>query len=175
MPSLSLLQRLFAYRRWADNELLACLEGLDGRAHGDTREASLRLVHHNHLVDCVFAAHLAGEPHGLASTSPTHTLELHTLRERNGACLDGYARYIDTVAPEALAETLPFIFTDGDAGSMSREEMLLHVLTHSSYHRGEAGRLLAAAGIEPPWDTFAVFLHRSDPARRNLRAAAPAR
>lgn len=175
MPSRTLLQRLFAYRRWADNELLACLEGLDAHTHGVTKDASLRLVHHNHLVDRVFAAHLAGEPHGLASVSATGGLPLHELRECNDANLDWYERYVDIVPPEALAETLPFVFTDADAGSMSREEMLLHVLTHSSYHRGEAGRLLAAAGIEPPWDTFAVFLHRSEPARRELRAGAPAR
>ncbi|AGU49405.1 DinB family protein [Variovorax paradoxus B4] len=175
MPSRSLLQRLFAYRRWADNELLACLEGLDAQAHGATRDASLHLVHHNHLVDRVFAAHLDGEPHGLASVSATGTLALHELRDRNDTCLAWYERYIDAVSPEALAETLSFVFTDGDTGCMSREEMLLHVLTHSSYHRGEAGRLLAAAGAELPWDTFAVFLHRSEPARRNLRAGAPAR
>jgi uncharacterized damage-inducible protein DinB len=175
MPSLSLLQRLFAYRRWADNELLACLEGLHDPAQGEAREASLRLLHHNHLVDRVFAAHLAGEPHGLASTRPADTPALHLLRERNEACLDGYAHYLDVVSPDVLAESLPFVFTDGDTGCMSREEMLLHVLTHSSYHRGEAGQLLTAAGVEPPWDTFAVFLHRSEPARRKLRAAEPAR
>ena len=175
MPSRALLQRLFAYRRWADNELLARLESLDAQTHGVTKDASLRLVHHNHLVDRVFAAHLAGEPHGLASVSATSAPLLHELRERNDASLDWYERYIDAVSPEALAEALPFVFTDADAGCMSREEMLLHVLTHSSYHRGEAGRLLATAGIEPPWDTFAVFLHRSEPARRDLRAGAPAR
>jgi uncharacterized damage-inducible protein DinB len=175
MPSRTLLQRLFAYRRWADNELLGCLEGLDAQTHGATRDASLRLVHHNHLVDRVFAAHLTGEPHGLASVSATGTLTLHELRDRNDASLDWYERYIDAVSPEALAETLSFVFTDGDTGRMSREEMLLHVLTHSSYHRGEAGRLLAAAGAELPWDTFAVFLHRSEPTRRDLRAGAPVR
>ena len=49
---------------------------------------------------------------------------------------------------------------------MTRAEMLAHVVLHAAYHRAEAGRILAAAGIAPPWDTLAVYLHRTEPTRR---------
>jgi uncharacterized damage-inducible protein DinB len=72
--------------------------------------------------------------------------------------------------PAALAEVLAFTFTDGDAGRMTRGEMLAHVVLHGGYHRGEVGRILRQLAITPPWDTFAVFLHQTEPGRR-LREA----
>jgi uncharacterized damage-inducible protein DinB len=57
---------------------------------------------------------------------------------------------------------------------MSREEMLTHVVTHGGYHRGEVGRILAQLSVSPPWDTFAVYLHKTEPSRR-LKRQGPAR
>lgn len=44
---------------------------------------------------------------------------------------------------------------------MRRSEMLLHLLTHGSYHRGMVGRTLAEAGIQPPKDSLTVYLHQT--------------
>ena len=74
--------------------------------------------------------------------------------------------YVQTARPEALAERLRFTFTDGDKGCMSRQEMLTHVVPHGAVHRREVGRILAQVGEPIPWDTFAVFLHQSDPTGR---------
>jgi uncharacterized damage-inducible protein DinB len=57
---------------------------------------------------------------------------------------------------------------------MSRQEMLTHVVTHGSYHRGEIGRILAQIGVTPPWDTFAVHLHQAEPSRRLQMMREPA-
>jgi len=47
------------------------------------------------------------------------------------------------------------------------EEILLHLLTHGSNHRGMAARVLAVNGLDRPRDTFTRFLHQSDPVRRH--------
>jgi uncharacterized damage-inducible protein DinB len=77
-----------------------------------------------------------------------------------------YLGYLETATPELLSESVPFTFTDGDKGCMSREEMLAHVVTHGGYHRGEVGRIMAQHSVGLPWDTFAVYLHRTEPSRR---------
>lgn len=174
MMSRPLLQRLFAHRRWADHAFLDSLEALDPDRHAQVRDSSLRLLQHMHLVDRIFAAHLVGAAHGIDSTDPASIPTLDGLRESIGTCLDWYQRYVESVPELALTEAVSFVFTDGDAGCMSREEMLLHVLTHGGYHRGEIGRLLASTGAALPWDTFAVFLHAEEPGRRTLRNSAPA-
>jgi uncharacterized damage-inducible protein DinB len=66
-----------------------------------------------------------------------------------------------------LARDIPFVFTDGDRGRMRVDEMLLHLLTHGSNHRGMAARVLATHGLERPKDTFTRFLHLTYPERRD--------
>ena len=51
-----------------------------------------------------------------------------------------------------------------------RQEMLTHAAIHGAYHRGEVGRILRQISAALPWDTFAVFLHQTEPERRNARA-----
>ncbi|WP_282507681.1 DinB family protein [Burkholderia cepacia] len=96
-----------------------------------------------------------------------------TAHERAFAALDRwYLDYAETATPGMLSESIPFAFTDGDNGYMTRKEMLIHVVTHGGYHRDEAGRLMIQAAarsgqdIKLPWDTYAVHLHRTEPACR---------
>ena len=70
------------------------------------------------------------------------------------------------LTPEQLAQTVAFTFTDGDRGAMTREEILLHVITHGGYHRGNVGQLLKAIGMAPPRELYTRFLHLREPQRR---------
>jgi len=81
---------------------------------------------------------------------------------------DGWlVRYVECATPTELTRNVGFRFTDGDRGSMRVEEILLHLLTHGSNHRGMAARVLAVNGLDRPRDTFTRFLHQSDPVRRH--------
>ena len=175
MSSIDLLRRLFRYQAWAHEEFLQAMAGLDPDRHGEALRSALRLIHHCHVVGRIFAAHLQGQPHGYASDSPPDTPGLADLRAAVAAGDRWYIDYLDRATPALLSEAVPFTFTDGDHGTMTREEMLAHVVTHGGYHRGEVGRILMQLGPVPgfslPWDTYAVHLHRTEPSRR-LHAAA---
>lgn len=171
MDVLASLQGLFRYQAWANGELLDALEGLDAARHASERQEALRLVNHSLVVGRIFAAHLSRQPHGFAADNTPDTPALEALRTAVDACDGWYLDHLAGLAPEALAEPWSFVFTDGDRGCMTREEMLMHVLVHGTYHRGEVGRILRQAGAALPWDTFAVHLHRSQPERRAVPAA----
>lgn len=66
----------------------------------------------------------------------------------------------------ALQQPLAFRFTDGDAGTMTREEMLFHLLAHGAYHRGNIAMLLSECGVEQPRELFTRFLHARPRASR---------
>lgn len=51
--------------------------------------------------------------------------------------------------------------------------MLTHVVLHGAVDRGEVGRILSQIGAAIPRDTFPVFLHRSEPTRREAQARMP--
>jgi uncharacterized damage-inducible protein DinB len=169
MSALKLLRTLFNYQSWANDELLDKMTQIDPELQNEERHAAIRLINHSYVVSQIFASHLVGAKHNFASDNTWNTPDLKHLSVAVGASDRWYLDYLDTATAQLLSETIPFVFTDGDRGRMSREEILTHVVTHTSYHRGEVGRIFAQLAISPPWDTFAVYLHKTEPVRR-LRA-----
>ncbi len=161
------LHTLFNYQAWANRELLIKMQGLDPAQHPTQCNTALRLLNHSHVVGQIFAAHLMGQPHGFASDNTPETPTLAQLCKSVPALDNWYLDYVATAATELLAESIHFVFTDGDKACMTRMEMLTHVVTHAIYHRGEVGRILTQLAIPLPWDTFAVYLHAMQPERRH--------
>ncbi|HBF31722.1 DinB family protein [Rhizobium sp.] len=161
-----LFNSFFSYQAWANNAFLDALETLDRTQHEAEHHQARRLINHTHVVAQIFAAHLLGRPHGYTSDNTAETPELAELRSAVAASDQWYLDYVRSIAPEQRCETIAFSFTDGDKGTMTREEVLAHLIMHGSYHRGEISRILAQTSAQLPWDTFAVFLHQTQPDRR---------
>lgn len=162
----SLFTMLYRYHAWANKDLLDKLDLIDPQAHADARHTAIRLVNHHHVVSRIFAAHLNGTDHPYTSDNTVDTPSLDALRASVAATDRAYQDYVARITIAELSEAVMFKFTDGDEGCMTRQEMLMHVALHSAIHRGEVCRILVQVGITPPWDTLAVFLHQSEPARR---------
>lgn len=162
----TLLGQLYGYHAWANNDLFVKLSTLDQETHQAELRTALRLINHYYLVAQIFAAHLSGVQHQYAVDYTEETPTLSELRAAVAASDQWYLDYLANVSPANLAEAVPFTFTDGAKGNMTREEMLIHVALHSGHHRGEVGRIFWQLSITPPSDTFAVYLHQTEPARR---------
>lgn len=173
MSTISTLERLFRYKADANREIVGAMRLL----HDDSaaREISIRTLHHTYVVDRIFAANLSGGTHGYASPN---TVDAPTVEELASAVAGSDQAYIDYVSrldSGQLTESIDFTFTDGAPGRMSREEMLMHVLIHGAYHRGQVSWIMTENAIGPPADGLAGYLHRSEgPARRRPAAAAGA-
>lgn len=164
--SLAILKTLYAQKTWANAELYDRVTTVDAVQHAEPLHTAIRTLNHIYVVDRIFRAHLLGEAHGYAQTNTeeTPTLgELHFAAAETDLWFESYLTGLDT---NALAESLRFQFTDGDAGRMTREEMLFHVVTHGAYHRGNVGQVLKGISITPPRDLLTKFLHQREPARR---------
>ncbi|MES2127797.1 MAG: DinB family protein [Pseudomonadota bacterium] len=166
MSAASLLASLFQYKAWANEELFALMQSVDAATHDSERHAAIRILNHIYVVDRIFAGHLQGVAHGYAATNTPETPSLDALHEAVRRTDRWYVEHIAGLSADALAEAIPFTFTDGSAACMTREEMLAHVATHGGYHRGAVGRILAQLGIAPPRDIFSGFLHKAEPGRR---------
>ncbi|EQB98106.1 DinB family protein [Photorhabdus temperata] len=91
-------------------------------------------LNHIHIVDNIFRAHLCGETHGYQSTVSDDIPDLQLLRQEalnSNEWLIAYARSLNA---DTAIERVQFTFTDGAPGDMTREEILLHLLTHALYH-----------------------------------------
>jgi uncharacterized damage-inducible protein DinB len=73
--------------------------------------------------------------------------------------LDGWYSEFAGELPAARRDgTINFKFVDGGSGTMTPEEMLLHVANHGTYHRGYIADMMYEAGLKPPTMDLPVFL-----------------
>lgn len=159
----NLMQDLFVWKTAADAALLAAIGQLDAVAQHDGRHLAMRLMNHVHVVDGIFIGHLCRRPHGYAGVNTPDTPGLAELAE---AMLERDRTLEALAAADWPAAPIDFVFTDGRSGQLDAREMLWHVLTHGTYHRGAVGRILAEHGLTPPPDGFARHLHLVEPGRR---------
>jgi uncharacterized damage-inducible protein DinB len=97
-----------------------------------------------------------------------------TLKDLSGAIRKSDREYIEYVAMldcDQLAENIDFAFTDGASGRMSREEMLMHVITHGVGHRGQISAVMLLNFAQPAKDGFTTYLHEAEASTRRRIAA----
>ncbi|MGH8148965.1 MAG: DinB family protein [Steroidobacteraceae bacterium] len=82
-----------------------------------------------------------------------------------------YIEYVSALDRAQLAQRIDFAFTDGAAGRMSREEMLMHVITHGTGHRGQVSAVMLLNSVPPPKDGFTTYRHEAQASRRGRAAA----
>jgi uncharacterized damage-inducible protein DinB len=163
------LRRLFQFKAWANDELLTALAGLGGES--PVTGLAIKALNHTYVVDRIFAAHLTRKAHAYSSANPG---EVPTLEELSADIKKSDREYIDYVAVidrDELAEQIDFAFTDGIPGRMSREEMLMHVITHGIGHRGQVSALMLFNAVAPAKDGFTTYLHEAEASTRRRAVA----
>ncbi|MCG6227102.1 DinB family protein [Vibrio furnissii] len=159
--------KAFQYKKWANRELLALGEQQFSLLPEHDATFFVRILNHTTVVDSLFISRIQGKPeqHRADNTPETPTIaELRQTMDVHDSWLETFAQ---TASAEALQRVVTFTFVDGDSGQLSVEEILLHLLTHGSNHRGMASRVLAENGLERPRDTFTRYLHQAEPQRRS--------
>jgi uncharacterized damage-inducible protein DinB len=163
---MNILNTLYAQKTWANNELFNQLATVTAPEHADALHSAIRTLNHIYVVDRIFRAHLLDEPHGYSATNTDATPTLGELHFAAAETDAWYEQYCAAITAEQLKEDIAFRFTDGDAGRMTREEMLAHIITHGAYHRGNVGQILKSISVAAPRDLFTKFLHVREPERR---------
>jgi uncharacterized damage-inducible protein DinB len=158
------LQHLFRYKAWANDELLTAL----GKLGGDSPIAGLAIkaLSHSHVVDRIFAAHMRRTAHAYTSANLSQMPTLEDLSADIKQSDREYIDYVSTLDHDQLAERIDFAFTDGAPGRMSRQEMLMHVITHGIGHRGQVSALMLLNCVPPAKDGFTTYLHEAEASTR---------
>jgi len=117
----------------------------------------LGTVNHTYAMDVVWRAHLEGKSHECASVNPQIQLSLSELHEVQAQIDSWYIRYVDNLDLVQSEEIVNFAFIGGHAASMSRGEILLHVVNHGTYHRAHID-VLHPISVAPPVTDLPVYL-----------------
>ena len=154
------LQRLFHYKLWANDALLNALAELGSSS--PITGLAIKALSHTYIVDQIFAAHLRRMEHTFAAPNLDQMPNLEDLSLDIRASDKEYLTYVSRLEPADLAERIDFTFTDGAPGSMTREEMLMHVITHGVGHRGQISAVMILNSRKPASDGFTTFLHTTE-------------
>ena len=162
MTDVATARMLTRYNAWANDKFFDAVAALPEGAATQPRQTLFRnIVHtlnHNYVIDRIFQAHLQGRPHEYTARNTPDTPSLEELRIWQQALDRWYVDWSDGITGEALDEKVAFTFVGGGDGLMTRGQILLHLINHTSYHRGFAADLFYQVPAKPPTTDLTVFL-----------------
>ena len=162
MTMLHTARRLTRYNAWANKlifvAVLALPEGEAAKPRQTLFKSMVHTLNHNFVIDRIFQAHLEGLEHGYTARNTPEPPPLADLW-RDQQALDGwYVGWSDRLSEAALDEKIAFTFVGGGDGVMTRNEILLHLVNHTSYHRGFVADMFYQVPARPPTTDLPVFL-----------------
>jgi len=164
MSDLDTARLLTRYNAWANDLIFEAVGKLpDGEALKPRQSLFANMVktlHHNYIIDRIFQAHLTGRDHGYGSRSTPEYPALVQLWHEQRAVDLWYIDWSQQVSESHLNELVEFTFVGGGRGAMTRYEMLLHVVNHTTYHRGFVADLFYQVPATPPVTDLPVFTRR---------------
>ncbi len=154
------LTTLMQHKQWIDAAFYDVAGSVAVASKPELQREVLYWLSHIHIVDRIFFAHLTGKTHAFTSTVSDDIPELDELRGRSTALNDALIELASSMSNQASQEVVEFVFTDGMHGTMTRQEMLLHLSTHGLYHLSVTGTHLIKAGVAMPPVLLTTMLHR---------------
>ena len=165
MSAMRNVRLLTRYAAWANSLLYLTLGELPEEELIKPRQIIfgnlLRTLNHVYTIDLVFQAHLEGRDHGFKTRNPDVRVSLPEVQSAQAA-LDGwYVRYAEEMSDRLGEEVIEFSFIGGGETSMSRADILLHVVNHTTYHRGHIAAMMQQIPAQPPTTDLPVFLRNA--------------
>jgi len=151
--SLATLNELFDYNYWARNRQLQACAGLTEeqflRPLGNSFPSVRDTLTHLLAVEWLWLERWRGRaPRTLLAPEEFPTLA--ALSQRWQAVEREMREYLAGLSEEALECPLTCVSTRGQTWTYPLWRMILHLIQHQSYHRGQVTALFRQLGVQPP-------------------------
>jgi uncharacterized damage-inducible protein DinB len=162
MISTRTARMLARYNAWANQLIFDAVAALPGEEATKERKSLFKnMVHtlnHNYVIDRIWQAHLEAREHGYDARNTKDHPPLAELWRAQQEIDRWYIAWSDAVSDASLDESVRFTLIGGNPGVMTRGEILLHVINHTTYHRGFVADLFYQVPARPPTTDLPVFL-----------------
>ena len=153
---------LTRYNAWTNKVMFEAVASLPpGEAVKPRTSLFRNMVHtlnHNYVIDRIWQAHLEGREHGYDARNTKDHPPLDELRRLQQEVDAWYVDWSDRLSDPQFDEVVSFTLIGGNAGAMTRGEILLHILGHRHYHRGFVCDMMLAVPARPPTMDLPVYL-----------------
>jgi uncharacterized damage-inducible protein DinB len=145
MKSTDHFHRMFTYDHWANRE---CLSALDANAPPAN---ALRFIAHILSAQQLWLERLRHVSQSVA-VWPSSTIQ--QCLALNDEMLEAWKQYLSALPANGMDSTIEYRNSKGDPWSSRVEDVLIHVLMHSAYHRGQVALEMRSAGKQPAYTDF---------------------
>jgi len=154
------ISELYGYTRWADQRVLAAAGKLERekfiRPMGNSFSSVRDTLAHILSGEWIWLERWQGRyPAELLNPADFPTVQ--SLDARWKTVTEDYDRFIQALTPQRLAEDLAYLNRAGQRYSYPLWQQMVHVVNHSTYHRGQITTLLRQLGAEPVDTDFLVY------------------
>ncbi len=143
---LSYFRRLFAYDDWANREVLAGLSKIEVPP-----PKSVKLLAHIVAAERLWLARMRHE-HQPLPVWPDFSLQ-ESANEIAGM-LGRWREFLDHVGAHGISAAVSYKNSKGESFTNVVQDILMHVVTHSAYHRGQIALDVRGAGYVPVYTDF---------------------
>ena len=151
--------RLFAHMRWADTRAREALRD----SPGALIERALELYGHVLGAEHVWLTRLRQETPTIPVWPRLSIREASALGDELHA---GFDAFLATLGPGDLDRDVTYVNSAGQEFTSRIEDILLHVVMHGSYHRGQVAMLIRDGGGTPAPTDYIAFVRGSPAATR---------
>jgi len=157
---LDTIRELYDYNHWANQRVLSAMTPLTDdmftRNMGNSFVSLRDTLAHILGAEWIWLERWLGRsPKALLSASDFPTLQ--ALQRRWAAVRLDQSQYVQTLVPDRLNDDVSYTNTRGERYSYALWRQMLHVINHSSYHRGQVTTLLRQMGAEPAGTDLLVY------------------
>jgi uncharacterized damage-inducible protein DinB len=162
------IQTLLDYSYWARDRILASAEPLTPeqltRRLGGSFGSVLDTLVHMHFAEWVWFQRWQG-------TSPTagpetgHLTTVAALRETWLPLERKIRQFVTELGTADLARVVEYKTLKGQPGASPHWQMIVHIVNHGSYHRGQVATMLRQLGAKPAQSTDMIAFFREQDAR----------
>lgn len=148
------------FMKWADDTMLAALSRVpsDRLSHdlGNSFKSLLGTLGHVYLAESVWLRRLQGNQNALI-TDIDEPADLNALAQAWPALHKTWIDWSESLSGEGWHNSLVHRNSQGREFQMPYWQMVLHLVNHGSYHRGQVATMLRQSGIAPPGTDLVTF------------------
>ena len=153
-------KNLFDYNCWANNLTLDAVASLSAEQFITEMASSYRSIRDTltHILssEWVFLMRCLGEsPKTLFD--PAIFPNLNSIRLKSDEINDGWKNFITNLPEESLANNIAYTNFRGELWKYPLNQILQHVLNHSTYHRGQITTQLRTLGANPVMTDYLYY------------------
>lgn len=156
---------LARYNAWANRKIFDAVAALPAGEAAKERPTLFKnmvnTLNHLYVVDLIWQAHLQGREHRIPALNVILHPDLGGLWQVQQDIDDWYVGWADALSDAQADEIVRFTLIGGNRGEMRRGDVMLHVVTHTSYHRGWVADMFFQVPARPPTTDLPVYLRES--------------